>query len=430
MKKLSHVLLALACFCALPAVPPAHAQAEVIPAAMAVDQVISNVRNALSEAISQAEVAGTVVSFRVASDAKILLQNLDIMAKELSGKVFSDLNTSQQAALNNLLLVSKETTRDLGRNIAQLDNAVRNAGQEISRIPGVSDRPFVSTYSPNYLLRQDRAFDVVVRGSLLNGVSQSLTIGGTACTQVTSVENELRFSCPASALNSNSWVPGRLDLTRKAKWYQVFKPDPVYTYTLALMSIPSQMGTYTLDVTGKRTVDVFNARSAGDGYRNGHCSGGRDVAWTYVPAQGCTIDLPSVRVTHSATTNSSYGGVANLTPAGFQVRGVVRNSGRCVWPSKDARGSLNVSASWRDRCPKVEEYSIPSQGGTLHWGSEVAIPLPADVSKYVLRVKLANGQERVINEVGSTSTDWFIAAVDPNTKVLVIRPRQLEDALH
>ncbi|MGZ5178929.1 MAG: hypothetical protein ACXWC6_11000 [Ramlibacter sp.] len=425
----------LACALVVAASGAAHAQLETVGGAIAatasVDAVIGSVRNALSETISQAEAAGTVVSFRVASDARVLLQNLDVMASELSGKVFGDLTQAQQATLTNLLVVSKETNRDLKNNIAQFDSAVRSAGEEISRLPGVSGRPFVSSYSPNYLvLGSARAIEVVVHGSLLNSDRMQLVLGGAECALLSAVEKALRFSCPVHQLvgTQEKWVTGSLKLTDKKKWFKFWKSDETFGYQLAVHAMQPQMGTYTLETVTTETVQERIGRTASNGYQNGHCKGDHSVVWTYTPGKAaCTVDVASVRATSHPTSRSTAEGVVNLGPAGFQVRGVVRNSGKCVWPSKDARGSLNVDVSWTDLCPTVREVAQPVVAGTLAWTREEAITLPANTKRFLVKVKLANGSEQVVSEAGSFP--WFVVRYDPVARLLVIRPRPLEEAL-
>ncbi len=435
MKSLVYIsrLLAFSVAFALTLPTRAHAQiAEVggIAASASIDSVITGVRNALQEVISQAEAAGTVVSFRVASDAKILLQNLDTMGKELSGKVFRDLSEAQQTALNNLMVLSKETSKDLGRNIAQLDDAIKSAGEELSRIPGVSDRPFVSSYSPSYLLRQDKEFDVVVKGSLLNTDKLQMTVGQTDCKLLSSVEKTLRFSCPGTTLGkSQEWVPGALKFTKSKKWFQFWKEDENYQYQVAIRAIANEMGVYALNVTTRGTVDERIPRSAQNGHGNDHCQGGREVVWTYSPTQGCIVDMGTVNVSHSKSSNSTYNGVINLTNQGFQVRGIVRNNGQCgpFGVPKDGRGNLNVSANWLDVCTRPKLNDLPTVPGTLSWDRETVLTLPESLAKFVLRVKLANGMERIVSGAGSFG--WFVVEYNDVTKILVLRPRKLEEAL-
>lgn len=249
-----------------------------IIASASIDSVITNVRNALQETISQAEAAGTVLSFRVATDAQILLQSLDAMATELSGKVFSDLNAAQQSALNNLLVLSQETTDGFASNIQQIDDAIHSAGEALSRIPGVSDRPFVSSYSPSYLLQQGESFDFSVNGSLLNSKKRHLTIGQTECKLLSSVEKRTRFSCPVRALGTGQdWVTGLLTLTQAKSWHQFWKNDDVYQYSVAIRAIPAEMGTYTLDATTRHQVEERINRNRNNEHHNDHCQGGREI---------------------------------------------------------------------------------------------------------------------------------------------------------
>lgn len=402
-----------------------------IAASAAVDSVINGVRSALDEAISQAEAAGTTVSFRVASDARMLMQNLDIMANDFRGKVFSDLNQAQQSALNNLLVVSRETTRDLKANIGALDAAVRTAGAEISRIPGVSKRPLVSSYAPGFILTNaEGPLTVSFAGSLLNTESVTLKLGANDCQQIASTENTLRFSCQTGPLaaESGKWLHGDLSLTPRKPWYEFWRERKTYTYKVAVGLVQAEMGTYVVDATTQVNGEERIRRSESNGYRNDHCRGGHTVVWTFTPVRaGCNIDVTSVNASANTTSNSTWEGVINKGPGGFQVRGTVRNSGSCGPFYRDARGSINASASWVDVCPTTTEAAIVPVTGSLKWTAQEAIQLPPNTIRFIVKVKLRDGSQQVVS--GAGSYPWFVVEFNQATKLLVIRPRPIDEAL-
>jgi hypothetical protein len=408
----------------------AHADVASIAATAAVGDLISQIKNGLSELISEAEASATATGFSFATSANILLQNMEILGKELSGKIFSDLNSTQQATLQNAMLVIDRANRDLAGQVEAVNMLVSSVGQEISRIPGISSRPLLTNYTPSYLLNKDESYDLRLRGSLLNSEESTLYFGKTQCTLVSSVETEMRFSCPASAFTAseNKWSTGLLTLAKPQPWWKFWASSEDYKYRLGIMLIQKDIGEFRLTKYENRTGTESVARKQENEGGNSHCSGNKSKVWTYTPKTGCKIDETSVGVEHHTTANSTYEGVISLSATGFQVRGVVSNKGDCgpgeAW--KDARGKLWVRAKWNDLCSTVKEFELPAETGILTWTEEKAFQLPADASKFLLEVKQKDGSARVFDKAGPSP--WFTVEYDPNTKVLLFKPRQIADA--
>lgn len=407
-----------------------YSQAGAIAASASVDAVISNIRNSVSELISEAETSATVTGFSFVTDANILLQNLDVMAKELSGKVFSDLNQSQQSILSNATQLLAETNRDLEDRIADVGGIISSMGAEISRIPGVDDRPLLSKYSPSYILNTEAAYELLLSGSLLNSDKSLLVFGATPCLLVSSVENQARYTCPAEIFSTgeNEWVTGELSLIKDAPWYMFWADDETYSYKIGVMAIQEKLGDYELKVWEQRNSQNRVSRSGRNGHRNNHCRGDSGQVWTYRPAPNCTIDVTSINVDHSKSSNSTYNGVINASGSGFQVRGVVRNNGSCgpFGVPRDGRGSLNVHARWVDICPATEEVELPAQKGELSWLEDKSFDFPETTTKYMLMVNQINGKVKAVDR--ASSEDWFTTSYDVNTRLLVFKPRKLTDA--
>lgn len=80
---------------------PVGAQVGAVAAAATVDSVLAQIRNSLTSIISQTETSASVAGFSIAADANILLANLNSVAVDLEGKLFRDLNATQQAVIAN-----------------------------------------------------------------------------------------------------------------------------------------------------------------------------------------------------------------------------------------------------------------------------------------------------------------------------------------
>ncbi len=407
------------------------AQIESIAASASVESVISQIRNSASELISEAETSAKVAGFSFATDANILLQNLDVMAEELSGKVFRDLNTSQQSILSNAIKLVSETDRSFEDRLGDVNQIISSLGGELSRIPGIDGRPLLAKYSPSYILNTDAAYDLTLSGSLLSSEKSSLLFGATPCLLVSSVESQARYRCPAEIFTTgeNEWVTGELKLIKDTPWYNFWGKGQTYSYKIGVMTIQEKLGEYELKVWEKRSSQKRISRSGSNSHRNNHCRSDKSKAWTYRPAPNCSVDVTSINVKHSKSSNSTYEGVINASGSGFQVRGVIRNRGRCgpFGVGHDARGSLRVDATWIDICPATEEIELPTEDGILSWMEDRSFDFPETTTKYVLKINQADGRVKIVDK--TLSDDWFTASYDLNTRLLVFKPKALSEAL-
>jgi hypothetical protein len=414
-------------------VASASAQApSAIATTVGIDTIVTNIRNGLSELISQTEVGGTAAGFSFATDAKILLQNFESLGKSLSGKVFGDLNASQQAIFSNALVALDKTNKTLEKRLSDAATLVASAGGELSRVPGFSRRPLLSKYSPSYVLNAEADYDITFMGSLLNSPNSTLMFGKESCRLVSSIETEVRFTCPATAFDDdrNKWQTGRLTLRGKKPWYAFWRDDGTYDYQVAVMVIQEKLADFKLSVTETRPTQSNVARSASNGHRNGHCRGDRDVFWPQRPAADCKINVTSIRDSHRMSESSTYNGIVNASSEGFAARGVVRNRGRCgpAGIGRDARGSLNLTVEWTETCSTGnKEFSLAEQVGEILWNEEKSFQLSPLTTKFVLTITQANGQIKVIDR--AMPERWFSTTYDPNSKVLIVKPRELLEAL-
>lgn len=409
---------------------PKGTEASPISPTAPVDGLIDKLRNSISELVSETESSATVVGFSFATDANLLLQNLNLLAQETSGQVFRDLNQTQQATFSSAFALLDQGERSLEKRLEQMQTIVSSFGGEISRLPLASKRPLLNSFRPSFVMSSGASYDLKLQGSLLAGHNASLFFGTTSCKRVSSVESGLRFSCPGEIFDSeeNQWMTGQLKMTKTPPWYAVWKDPQVFSYSLGVMAIPEHFGDFTLKFFEKRTKTQRVSRQASNRHRNDHCSSSRSKTWTYRPASACYVDVRSIDVSERHSRNSTYEGIVNASRQGFQVRGVVRNHGTggpgCI--PRDARGSLNVTARWVDVCESSEEAVLPEVTGKLDWNNEKAFELPEDLTKFLLTIRQVDGQTKVFDQ-GEPSR-WYIVSFDPTTKVLLVKPRAIEEA--
>ena len=411
---------------------PAQAQVREIAAGASLESVLSMIRNALTEVISEAEGSATTAGFSLATDANILLQNIEALIASSSARVFGDLTRAQQTAIRDALKLADEVNRGAADRMDDLDRVVRTLGTEMSRVPGVEDRPFVSRHSPSYIRLGEPSHTIAFSGSRLGVDEATLQFGATPCEWIGSTDMDLRFRCPQEIfdIGRNDWVSGRLMLTDESSWYELWKSDEQFEYRVAVMAIQELLGRYSLKVSETRTSEDRVNRAGKNSYRNDHCRGGKQKVWTFRPAPGCKVDVTSIKVGHRESKNSSYEGIVNASAHGFQVRTHVRNHGSCgpFGVPKDGRGSVGISATWTDVCPKSIQADLEPEQGELFWDSDRSFEFPETVRSFILTVEQLNGERRTIT--GTDSTPWFTADYDPLKRVLVVRPRTLESAFH
>lgn len=80
-----------------------------------------------------------------------------------------------------------------------------------------------------------------------------------------------------------------------------------------------------------------------------------------------------------------------------------------------------------------EHRSIPGDAvlevsqGDLLWGSDRSFTLPSGAKGFTLAIRHFDGTERIVT--GRGDFKWYEVDYDQNTRVVVVRPKQLADAL-
>ena len=122
-----------------------------------------------------------------------------------------------------------------------------------------------------------------------------------------------------------------------------------------------EMETPIVEPAIERNANLFNSGGAPEYqerrvdryYQNAHCSRSTSIEWSVTAQEGWQIEVDSVELTSSASAESIYFGVVDLTPQGFRITGRVSNRGQCVKilgrpVARDARGSLSVNGTYRE----------------------------------------------------------------------------------
>lgn len=424
--------------------------ATAIAGSTAVNSVIDNAKSNVEDLID--ELDGTVSrnSFAVRQHLLLILQNLDIVAKELAGQTFGQLDNSQKLFFNNLnnSLARWEETSKV--TLGEVQNTLDQVEVTISRLPGTDKRPRVLRFGPTYVLpsRSNDKVRVAVRGSLLGAHEPSFKLGGRPCERTTKTESQLEFLCPANAFRFGPRVASSKGVlkvyenqTLLDKLAGLFSDNQEsYTYDLGIFTVPRQMGSYQATVVRKVTTRETAQRSQRFRHRNDHCQGRRSHNWNVNARAGWRIDPASIRARATDTSRrSSFHGVYERSESGFQLRARTVNHGNCIrYPhggcciSHDGRGSVNVSASWTEYRDVETEVQEPLGRGALEWERDLSLPLPERTLSVVVEFRPIDGRHAVLT-TGVTQPQardrWLEVATDPTARLTVLRPLGAEAAL-
>lgn len=79
-------------------------------------------------------------------------------------------------------------------------------------------------------------------------------------------------------------------------------------------------------------------------------------------------------------------------------------------------------------CEKTpREVNLEPETGDIIWGEEKAFRMSSAAVSFTLTLMQFDGSKKVIP--GAISSDWFITTYDPSTKILVFKPRSIQEAM-
>jgi hypothetical protein len=410
-------------------------------ASLTVGQVIDEARQAINDVLLTGEGVLDRQSFELFSHLGLLLEAFEDIPRDLLDRTISGVDTQQRLLFTQIY----QQTQELNRSV---DNIGGNAGRllgsvdmTLSRIPFISKRPFVTGYSPPYLLINPVGIEVQVDvlGSLLGAGNPSLTFAADLnCRRTGKTESRLTFMCPTAAFAAIAEDEQAKTSTRNAV-LRVMRDRTLletltlrkakrYHYDLAFVTVPQLLGTYEAEISGSTERTETASRSRSFPHRNPHCTKKTEPAHDVTATRGWRIDPNSIRVSvDHASQKASFNGVHNPTASGFQLRGVVENEGSCgPFGIKDARGVLNLSVRYNETRPATSP-TRKTVSGVLYWGRDEVIPLDATSTAFTLTLRRFDGQVSVVRDT-DRSNRWVTVEHTPRQSI-IIRPNGMEEAL-
>lgn len=445
MSKEIRTALMCAVFCQLPLSSAVSAQGAAAGMVVAgtVDAAAQSIRDNANAVIQQLEQSFAISSFRARQDIAFLVAEIDHVAERQRGRLFRDLDRQERQLFvdaNNLLI---EARRHAGTTLAEAEKVVQTVESGIARLPFADRSPRVLRASPNYLLGRSAGAPVTIKveGSQLGFGPATLKAGGQACAQSAQTEVALTFQCPASlfqAAGEPRTVTADLQLVMpRSLWGRLlFRKPGRKAYKIQTVVVPNRMGSYSIEGAFRVSDRIANQRTGLIDAANPHCAGERTHGpFRFTPANGFQIDPESVRLgsVRGSNRQASVLGPNDVTSAGFYYNMKLKNGGDCVKVlgrivSYDARAWHSQNVHWTDVRTEETERPLELPAGELRWGEDVALPLPQNVSWFRLSINQIDGEKRVVTDRSETN-DWFSVDMDAERRTLVIRPRQLSQAL-
>lgn len=425
--------------CSCPSV--SVAQAQNFAASAAVGGIIDQLRSAAGDIIHNGELAVTRGSFEVKQNAEILSQQLALIAESLRGKTFADLNDTQRQFFNNTWATLQEWRAGVNHTASKADEVVARADSLLGTLPGADRTARVVGYSPRYLSASalNAPVRVNVKGSWLGSGEPALSIGGKSCSRATKNESSLEFVCQLSAASPASQVTlakAKLVVEDRKGWWDrilgLFGDNTVQrSYDLGLFLVPQRLGTFSAVAVTEAEQEITQEKVEERRADNEHCQGTRRYAWTLNATPGWAIvSQPAVdKLSDGDATNE---GVQGWTASSFTITGKAKNSGECVkvlgqTVAYDGRGHVMLRSRWTESRKETREASVPVAIGAIDWGAEQVVALPPRTKSITIKAEQIDGQKLI--DTATALRKWYRVEVDTAASRVVIRPKQLDEAL-
>ena len=158
---------------------PAHRVHAVIPEGIATGVLMDKFFGSLDETIRKAREAGDFLLWRAAIQMRDALDGWKRTNSSLIEKAFDELDKSQQEIFRKIDSLYDSAVLDKDITIAQVEDISLQFSQIISKLPLVSDDPWVMDYNPRVIapVGEDR-FLLTVKGPNLARAEATLDIGG------------------------------------------------------------------------------------------------------------------------------------------------------------------------------------------------------------------------------------------------------------
>lgn len=341
------------------------------------------------------------LSFSTIQQLRILIQQASLV---LDGKldngatIADDQRAKIIGDVNSLIFAIERGEASISADVDALSSSLESAA---ARVPLANRSPRVIRTNPSVILepttKASAELNVSISGSLLGNSDTRLNFLGSNCRQVGHTDSKLMFACPTAGISkelSMRLINADLSISRRhILWFIGFK-NPGQKYSIPFLYVPRKLGTaVAIFSTRKEVAPLIESHSETLEGRNGHCEGNKNVSLRITaPADSVILRDTVQTIVHVRSSQSSFGGVTDLSESGFIVRGVVRNNGDCIRAlgkvvSRDGRGTLVVQAKYQTSKKQFEVVEEEAGEIQIDWGSDAVISLPPGVIDWRIKIE-------------------------------------------
>ena len=440
------------CLCALLALsaPAAHAQFD----AGTVGALLVAAGPIVDDAIEKAGNEGDYLTFRVASELKLLIEGMRLAGNDLLNRTFDELDDSQQQVFQNL----RVTLEGLQDGIAMQVSEIREGIDQIHQISNDWQfaGPTVLRSSPAIQApTNSESVFVIFRGLSLDNANPRLIVGGQDLERVKLEKNEVTFLLPTSLLSFDrtnvSLNRGELVLSTQScaflKWG--CNNDEV-TFEYALMTLPEVVARVTVVATTVSEERVYEGKERYKqfGYSTGDQTKRKCRTFNQGPhAPGWFIDTDSVvsrsrlvscpfpntgllaALAKAHCPNGKYNEPAQFgrngsatirskSPTGFSVEACAKGY---IKGFSTKAGERRINIFWKEYKLEQQRSSQAPVSQEIAWGKSTDWQFPLDSEAVRIEIESFDGTTYVAS--GNDGGKFFEIDYNAGTKQLIVRAK-------
>ena len=434
--KTAQILLIVLYFSFL-AITPMHAQIEGFDGGMGVAAVVQSIRDSAQGIIAALEASVGNSLFRSRQHLELLVNQVEAVADGSIGKVFEELNRTEQQFFNDVKRQLDELAQLEEALAADVERVTTNLSNAVVNLPLARSYPLVFSYSPLYVSSggtlNDDNVRVDISGVLLASHEPSLFIDNQRCTRSQRIDTTLTFLCNKNLFLANETVEtltGKLYVYERVgflrRWFG-FNPTE-YDYDISITVVPNVLGRATPSVTAQSVDLERQPRSQSFRHKNAHCQGTSNLLFAFNAKADWKIDAASIGASCNSASKSSCNGIRNATERSFGYSCTVANNGSCGPLWKDGRGECAGKVDWEEVRVVEVLNDTTLDGVELSWGREVVISLPEGTVTVRIAVDKVDGTRRIVTR-SEVHDPWFDVDVNLEDRHVIIRPARLQDAM-
>lgn len=414
------------------AFPPTPLLAEPIVAGAAIVEgaktaaLLNSIRTLINDAIDKAQNTGNYLLFKSGTELKSVIDTWEKANSNLLDKAFGELNDSQRKFFSDANSLAQKLNQDVAAQMEAATKIAELANQTIADVRIFDGGLALFRYAPRIVypgMTGDIPF--TVRGVNFDDADPQLILpSGRGAKRVSLSKQEAVFTISSSEFSYQPEATSFAKLTlsylnpsddflgRVADYFK--GRDKRRSTQIAVMQLPQKLGTYTLQLRTRDTVqDTWN------GQREFHWSG-RDDSRTETQGphdNGWRMVISSL---HQGRVWGEAGKGCHLqsnNEHGFAIE--IRVGRISTLTNPNAPGYQHCIWHWQEYMERQVVNDQPPVGGQMGWTSDIPLALPANRESFVLRLRTWHGLERAI--AGSQTEAFYQVSESGNT--LILRPQ-------